>query len=159
MARLRPIAMLPELIRNFFKKPNTVKYPFEKITPPKDFRGKMVWETEKCIGCMACVRDCPTCVIDINRAAPDVKKFNTVYRMYLCIFCGQCVDSCPVDCIHWTAEFELAGSKDKMTILFDCSPEVIEEARKKAAEKAAATAAAKPASSTPPPTEGSKPAS
>jgi formate hydrogenlyase subunit 6/NADH:ubiquinone oxidoreductase subunit I len=124
--------MLPELLRNFFKKPNTVKYPFEKLTPPKDFRGKMVWEPEKCTGCMACVRDCPTDVIDINRAAPDVRKFNATYRMYLCIFCGQCVDSCPVDCIRWT-----------MTIHYDCSPEAVEQTRKLAAEKATAAAAQK----------------
>lgn len=140
MARLRLIAMLPELVRNFFKKPNTVKYPFEKLTPPPDFRGKMVWEPEKCTGCQACVRDCPTNAIEVNRVAPDVRKFNTVYKMSICIFCGQCVDSCPVDCIHWTGEFELAGSKDAMTIHYDCTPESIEQARRLAAEKAAATA-------------------
>jgi NAD(P)H-quinone oxidoreductase subunit I len=144
---MRPIAMLPELIRNFFKKPNTVKYPFEKLTPPKDLRGKMVWEADKCTGCMSCVRDCPTKVIEINRVAPDIRKWNAVYKMYLCIFCGQCVDSCPADCIHWTTQFELAGSKDDMTIHYDCSPEAIEEARKKAAEKAAA--APKPGPATP----------
>jgi formate hydrogenlyase subunit 6/NADH:ubiquinone oxidoreductase subunit I len=155
MARLRPIAMLPELLRNFFKKPNTVKYPFEKLTPPKDFRGKMVWEPEKCTGCMACIRDCPTNVIEINRVAPDVRKFNTVYKMYLCIFCGQCVDSCPVDCIHWTGEFELAGNKDAMTIHYDCRPEAVEQARRLAAEKAAAVAAQK--KTEPPPAEN-KPA-
>ena len=140
MARLRVIAMLPELMRNFFKKPNTVKYPFEKLTPPADFRGKMVWETEKCTGCMACVRDCPTNAIEINRVAPDIRKFNTVYKMHICIFCGQCVDSCPVDCIHGTGQFELAGSKDAMTIHHDCSPESIEQAHRLAAEKAAAAA-------------------
>src|SRR5512136_2033959 len=154
MARIRVIAMLPELVRNFFKKPNTVKYPFEKLTPPKELRAKMVWEQDKCTGCMSCVRDCPTIAIEINRVAPDLRKFNCVYKMYLCIFCGQCVDSCPVDCIHWTTEFELAGSKDTMTIHYDCSPAAVEEARKKAAEKAAAAAAAKPA--TPPPTDTPK---
>jgi formate hydrogenlyase subunit 6/NADH:ubiquinone oxidoreductase subunit I len=148
MARIRVIAMLPELVRNFFKKPNTVKYPFEKLTPPKELRAKMIWEADKCTGCMACVRDCPTNAIEINRVAPDIRRFNTVYKMYICIFCGQCADSCPVECVHWTTEFELAGSKDGMTIHYDCSPAAIEEARKKAAEKAAAAAAQKPA--TPP---------
>jgi NAD(P)H-quinone oxidoreductase subunit I len=131
MARLRPVAMLPELIRNFLRKPNTVKYPFERLTPPKDFRGKIVWEADKCTGCMACVRDCPTNAIEVNRVAPDIRKFNTVYKMFICIFCGQCVDSCPVDCIHWTSQFELAGSKEQMTIHYDCSTEAIEAASKK----------------------------
>lgn len=138
MARLRPLAMLPELIRNFFAKPNTVKYPFERLGPPPEFRGKMIWQPEKCTGCMACVRDCPTAAIEISRVAPDIRKFNTVYKMHLCIFCGQCVDSCPVDCISWSDEFELAGAKDTMTIHYDCTPEIIEEARRQAAAKTAA---------------------
>jgi formate hydrogenlyase subunit 6/NADH:ubiquinone oxidoreductase subunit I len=142
--------MLPELIRNFFRKPNTVKYPFERLAPPQDFRGKMIWEADKCTGCLACVRDCPTNAIEINRVAPDIRKFNTVYKMSICIFCGQCVDSCPVDCIHWTSEFELSGSKDAMLIRYDCSPAAVAAARKQAAEKAAA-AAAKPATEPPAP--------
>jgi formate hydrogenlyase subunit 6/NADH:ubiquinone oxidoreductase subunit I len=140
MAKLRAVAMLPELIRNFFRKPNTVKYPFEHLTPPADFRGKMVWQADDCIGCQACVRDCPTNVIDVTKAEPDVKKFNITYRMYLCIFCGQCVDSCPVKCIGWTSNFELAADKPQ-TIQYNVSPEAIALARKQAADKAAAAAA------------------
>ena len=143
MAKRRAAAMLPELLRSFFSKPDTVKYPFEKLTPTPEFRGRMVWEADKCIGCQACVRDCPTGVIDIVKAAPDVKKFNTTYRMYLCIFCGQCVDSCPVDCISWTNNFELSMDKPQ-TIHYNASPEAIALARKQAADKAAAAAAAAP---------------
>ena len=61
--------------------------------------------------------------------------------MYLCIFCGQCVDSCPVHCVHWTSAFELAADK-RQTIQYDCSAEAIALARKQAADKAAAAAAA-----------------
>jgi formate hydrogenlyase subunit 6/NADH:ubiquinone oxidoreductase subunit I len=139
MAKLRAVAMLPELIRNFFRKPDTVKYPFEHLTPPPEFRGKMIWKAEDCIGCQSCVRDCPTNVIDVVRAEPDVKKFNITYRMYLCIFCGQCVDSCPVKCVHWSSDFELA-SDQRQTIRYDTSTEAIELARRRAAEKSAAAA-------------------
>jgi formate hydrogenlyase subunit 6/NADH:ubiquinone oxidoreductase subunit I len=141
MAKLRAVAMLPELVCNFFSKPNTVKYPFEHLTVPPDYRGKMVWKAEDCIGCQACVRDCPTNVIDVTRAERAVKKFNITYRMYLCIFCGQCVDSCPVQCIGWTDSFELAGDKPQ-TIQYNTSPEAIALARKQAADRAAAAQAA-----------------
>jgi NADH-quinone oxidoreductase subunit I len=99
----------------------------------------MVWETDKCIGCQACVRDCPTNAIDITKAEPDVKRFNTIYRIYLCIFCGQCVDSCPVKCIGWTSNFELASDR-RQTIRYITSPEAIELARRRVAEKPAAAA-------------------
>lgn len=137
MARLKPVAMLPELLRNFFARPNTVKYPFERLTPPADFRGKIVWDADKCTGCMACVRDCPTNAIEVNRVSPELRKFNIVYKMFICIFCGQCVDSCPVKCIRWTGEFELAGRKQEMRIEYHCSPAALEAARRAAAERAA----------------------
>ena len=154
MAKLRAVAMLPELIRNFFRKPNTVKYPFEHLTPPADFRGKMVWDADECIGCQACVRDCPTNVIDVVTAVPELKKYkwNITYRMYLCIFCGQCVDTCPVKCIHWTNSFELTSDKPQ-TIQYNSSPEAIALARKQAAEKAAAAAAAASAPKPEPPAD------
>ena len=139
MAKLRAVAMLPELIRNFFRKPNTVKYPFEHLTPPPDFRGKMVWEADRCSGCQACVRDCPTNAVDVARAAPDVKRFNVTYRMYLCIFCGQCVDVCPSQCVRSSSEFELASDR-RQAIRYDTSQEAIERARRLVAKKPAATA-------------------
>jgi formate hydrogenlyase subunit 6/NADH:ubiquinone oxidoreductase subunit I len=137
MAKPRPAAMFSELLRNFFHKPDTIKYPFERLTPTPEFRGRMVWEADKCTGCQACVRDCPTNVIDVVRADPDVRKFNVTYRMYLCIFCGQCVDSCPAHCVHWSDAFELA-SDQRQTIQYNTSPEALELARRQAAEKAAA---------------------
>jgi formate hydrogenlyase subunit 6/NADH:ubiquinone oxidoreductase subunit I len=139
--------MLPELLRNFFRKPNTVKYPFERLTPPANLRGKIVWEANKCTGCNACTRDCPTNAIEVTQVEDGIRKFNITYKMFICIFCGQCVDSCPVDCIHWTNQFELAGEKDQMSILYTCSQDAIEAARRHAAEKDAAAAAQKSAES------------
>jgi len=62
---------LPELLRSLFKKPVTVKYPFEKDPVPKDFRGNVVFNAPKCIGCMICVNDCPAEAIDIIRVSVD----------------------------------------------------------------------------------------
>ena len=60
--------------------------------------------------------------------------------MYLCIFCGQCADSCPV-ALRALDQCIRAGADKRQTIQYNVSPEAIELARKQAAEKAAAAAA------------------
>ena len=60
-----PIRALPEVIKNFFSKPATVKYPAVKAEVFDAFRGRIVFEQEKCIGCNMCVRVCPAKAIKI----------------------------------------------------------------------------------------------
>ncbi len=102
-------AFLPELIRHIFKKPATVKYPFEKLEVPKGFRGTPVLIPEKCIVCYACQRDCPAEAIEITTVNEAEKKFKMVIHNDRCVHCEQCAESCPVDAIKLNTEFELAA--------------------------------------------------
>jgi formate hydrogenlyase subunit 6 len=99
---------LPEMLRSLFKKPATVKYPFEKTPVPPGFRGNVVFDPPKCIGCMICVNDCPAEAIDIIRVSETEKKFKMILHNDRCIHCAQCVDSCPTKTYHMDSEFELA---------------------------------------------------
>jgi NAD(P)H-quinone oxidoreductase subunit I len=110
-------AFLPEIIRSLFKRPATVRYPFEKLQVPKDFRGTPVFDSAKCIGCMICIRDCPAEAIEIIRvedvidpANPDKpkKKFKMLLHNDRCIHCAQCVESCPTDTYVMNADYEIA---------------------------------------------------
>jgi formate hydrogenlyase subunit 6/NADH:ubiquinone oxidoreductase subunit I len=101
-------AFLPELIRHLFKKPVTVKYPFQKLGVPPGFRGTPVLIPEKCIVCHACERDCPAEAIEITGVSEAEKKFKMVIHNDRCVHCEQCVESCPVDAMVMNAEFELA---------------------------------------------------
>lgn len=47
-------------------------------------------DSTKCIGCGACVRDCPANAITLNPLTIDKEK---------CIGCGKCISSCPVKAI------------------------------------------------------------
>ncbi len=101
-------SMLPEIMRHLFKKRATVLYPFERLDIPKDFRGRPIYNHEKCSGtCRGlCAIDCPAKAIVIEEVGEEEKHL--VFLLDRCLFCGQCAESCPFKSITMSEEFELA---------------------------------------------------
>ncbi|MBU2565712.1 MAG: 4Fe-4S binding protein [Candidatus Thermoplasmatota archaeon] len=127
--------MVFELLRQLFRKPATNKFPVKytpksvtetmkkvekgevKINPPVEtppkFRGKPVYNREKCIGCGICIKVCPAHAIDLIPIGKDDKgkeKYKVKFYISRCTFCSQCVDVCPVDCISMSNNFLLANA-------------------------------------------------
>ena len=117
-----PGKMLPELFNNVMRTPATTQYPFAKIEAPNDFRGKIVFTSENCIGCNICVRDCPADAIAINKIGEE-KIFEAVFELDKCIYCAQCVLSCPRNALAASTDFELAQiSRGSLKVLFPAKP-------------------------------------
>ncbi len=95
--------MLPEVLRNLFRKPATVKYPYERVEPPEGLRGKPVIDRERCDGCGFCADVCPARALTL---VEETKKPRI--QLARCIFCGECVGICPRKAIRFTKEYELA---------------------------------------------------
>ena len=52
------------------------------------------------------MKDCPSDAITITKVGE--KKFQAEIDISKCIYCAQCVDSCPKKALEATGEFELA---------------------------------------------------
>jgi len=117
----KPGKMVSEVLGAVLRKPATILYPFVKFEMPDKFRGKLKFYTEKCIGCKACMRDCPSNAITINKVGD--KRFEAVFDLDKCIYCAQCVDSCPKDALEATREYELAQpQRSQLKVTFHANP-------------------------------------
>jgi formate hydrogenlyase subunit 6/NADH:ubiquinone oxidoreductase subunit I len=117
----KPGKMICEVLKASLKKPATVKYPYVKFEMPKRFRGKLKFYSERCIGCKACMRDCPSNAIVITKVGD--KRFEAEIALDRCLYCAQCVDSCPKDALEATCEYELAKTDRRdLKVMFHAKP-------------------------------------
>lgn len=105
-------------LMHLFKKPITLQYPEERPNVSPNFRGlhtlKVSHDKAKCVACYLCPTVCPAKCITVEAGEDsNHEKFAAVYEidMLRCIFCGYCVEACPVDALGMTQTFELASYK------------------------------------------------
>jgi len=107
-------SMLRDALRALFRKPVTVQYltkAGEMVPLPERYRGEIVYDKEACIGCLLCIRLCPSGTI----TATEKKKVK--FNISRCIFCGQCAEICPTEAIKLGSNFEMVvHEKEDLTV-------------------------------------------
>ncbi|KAG9132372.1 hypothetical protein Leryth_025826 [Lithospermum erythrorhizon] len=81
--------------------------PFLDDTSPKDH---VFVDEFSCIGCKNCANVCPN-VFDIEE---DFGRARAYSQSGSIDFIQEAIDSCPVDCIHWTSAAQLSLLEDEM---------------------------------------------
>jgi hydrogenase-4 component H len=84
----------------------TLPYPFAPRVPEDGFRGRVVVDAEKCIGCAGCAEVCPPRLIEVTDVTPELRVLE--FSLERCTYCARCSEVCPEQAITVTKEFEQA---------------------------------------------------
>ncbi|MFQ5587843.1 MAG: NADH-quinone oxidoreductase subunit NuoI [Nitrospiria bacterium] len=123
------VKALKKVFGHYFVKEVTLQYPHEKNTFPDTHRGALCllrYESgeERCVGCDLCNAACPSYCITVDSA---VEEKDHVMRRYAksfdiditkCVFCGFCVEACPVNALGMTKMYEFSTS-NKRELVFN----------------------------------------
>jgi len=97
-------------MKHLFKRSETETYKKERNKNDKHIRGKLLYDKETCIGCRLCSRDCPSGAISVvNIGTKEEKDFQATLDLAKCIFCCQCIDTCPKNSLSYSPDTELAA--------------------------------------------------
>ena len=96
---------LAEVLRSSLNPPFTVNYPFVPSPPPPSFRGKPVFDEDRCVGCGICVDRCPSKAIEIEDLGSK-RRLTVHYNR--CIYCAFCNYNCqPLEGVKPSQDYKL----------------------------------------------------
>ena len=111
VTNLFPAKYMPVSIADFLGKVETGE---AKLNPPVEtpanFRGKLTYDKETCIGCKQCISVCPSKAIKFKEEEKKIKIY-----IARCTFCALCNDICPVNCLHMSEDEFLIADGDKFS--------------------------------------------
>lgn len=86
---------------------DTVGYPLAPLAPAPAYRGRVVVDTDLCVGCGGCADVCPARCVTIT----DRGREERVIRRHLerCILCGRCEEACAYEAVRLVADWEWAS--------------------------------------------------
>jgi NADH-quinone oxidoreductase chain I len=120
-------------IKYLLSKSVTLQYPEERWAMPERSRGRigLVRDEEtgepKCTGCQNCIGVCPAFCIWVDRERVEdpetgkkkMKMTEFILDMRLCIFCGNCIETCPFDALRVVPEEYEFSTFNEEDLIFD----------------------------------------
>jgi hydrogenase-4 component H len=100
------ISKLKEAIICFKAGRVTLPYPFAPREPEDGFRGRVLVDAEKCVGCGGCAEVCAPRCIEVTDPSPDRRVLE--FLLERCTYCARCAEVCPEQAIEVTKDYETA---------------------------------------------------
>lgn len=126
-------------LKSLFKRPETIRYPYETKLPVEDLKGHVENDIVECTLCGICAKRCPTGCITVDKEAESwtINPFD-------CIQCRTCVRECPQHCLTMMPEYRKPAFEKVVSVTTKPEPTEEEKAElaRKEAEKAARIKAA-----------------
>jgi len=99
-----------KVVRFLFRKPKTLRYPFEPKEAAPRYRGFHLNDWDKCTGCGNCRDICPNAAIEMVEipeieSKPGKKNLRPRIDYGRCCWCGLCVDICPPGSLRLSRDF------------------------------------------------------
>ena len=92
---------LKEAVSNLFSKSSCDMYPFVPAEAAPNYRGRIAFHADKCIGCGMCARNCPAnAIAPTDYTAPGKKKPAMAIDSTKCVKCGACISTCKFGAIY-----------------------------------------------------------
>ena len=102
------IPYLKEAIGNLFKPSVTSKFPEKPVETPKNYRGRISFNADQCIGCGMCIRVCsPGAITKTQKPVEGGQEITMEFDLSSCTFCGMCSDFCPKKTITLTGDSQM----------------------------------------------------
>lgn len=135
-----------EAISQLFSKSSCAMYPAVPSEAAPNYRGRIVYHADRCIGCGMCERVCSGNAITRTVEKTDEgDKITMTFNLGSCTFCATCADFCSRNSIEFTRDYHMVATKEEDLLV---SGSFIKKTPAKKAAPAAA-AQAKPEEETP----------
>lgn len=131
-----------EAISQLFSKSSCDMYPVVPKEAMPNYRGRIVYHSDRCIGCGMCERVCSGNAITRTIEHIDDEtgdKVTLTFNLGSCTFCATCADFCHEKAIELTGDYHMVATKEEDLLV---TGSFIKKPIKK---KAPAPAPAKPA--------------
>ena len=95
--------LVPHVLRRLLQKRETIAYPAGPLELPDAYRGQVIVDIDKCVGCKRCSRDCPSQCLLVDREGKEYVRVMISHD--LCASCGLCEWVCPTGAIRLLPQF------------------------------------------------------
>lgn len=103
-----------EAVKQLFSKPSCEMYPFVPSEAAENYRGRIEYDPNKCLGCGMCQRVCAGGAITMTKEpVEEGEKITLTFDLGSCTFCNTCADFCSTHSITLTKDYHMVATKEE----------------------------------------------